>query len=191
MLFNMHIDKYDYWKTALGISAIDIELAEKMGIPFDTLSQANEHSAEVILPYIQYVMGTDMKILPISFGAQNFANSEILAKIIYKACKELNRNVLFIASSDFNHFAAPQAGKDLDDYALQALLSYDCQEFDKRVHERNISICGFGTIMTLYNFAKEECGHFKIKILRQGHSGEAIPMDAVVDYISILFYTDK
>ena len=42
------IDKYDYWKTALGISAIDMELDEERGLPSYTRSQPTEHSAEVI-----------------------------------------------------------------------------------------------------------------------------------------------
>ena len=182
------IDEHDYWKSPLGEIAVDQELADYIELPEDALSQAYEHSAEVIIPYIQYFMPNSTKILPVSFGAQSKENARILAHAIFKAGVVLNRRILFIASSDFNHFATPEEGKQLDDYALEALLNYDCSEFDNRVREKNISICGFGAIMSLFYFAKDTAQHFKIEILKQGHSGEIVEMDSVVDYVSMLFY---
>lgn len=184
------IDEHDYWKSPLGTIEVDQELADYIELPEDSLSQAYEHSAEVIIPYIQYFMPKSTKILPVSFGAQSRENARVLAHAIYKACVVLNRRALFIASSDFNHFATPEKGKSLDDYALEALLKYDCTTFDERVKEKNISICGYGAIMSLFYFSKDVAQHFKIKILKQGHSGEVAQMDIVVDYVSMLFYKD-
>ena len=45
--------------------------------------------------------------------------------------------------------------------------------------------------MTLFYFAKDMYEHFNIKILRQGHSGEVAQMDQVVDYVSMMFYTER
>ena len=185
------IDAHDYWQSPLGMIEIDQALADYVGLPEDILSQEFEHSAEVIIPYVQYFMPKDIKVLPVSFGAQSNGNAHVLAQALFKACKILDRKPLFIASSDFNHFASADEGKQLDDYALEALLRYDCAEFDRRVKEKNISICGFGTIMSLFYFAKDMSEHFKINILRQGHSGEVSPMAQVVDYVSMLFYTER
>lgn len=187
----LSIDDHAYWSTPLGHIEVDRQLAEETGIPFDIESQEKEHSGEVIVPYIQYFLGDKIKFLPVSFGAQNEGNAQVLASVLYDACKKLNRKPLFIASSDFNHFAPPEIGKELDDYALEALLRKDCPEFAKRVRDKNISICGFGTIMTLLDFARLEYGDFNIKVLRQGHSGEVQSMPEVVDYVSILVYTNK
>ncbi len=127
------IDEHDFWESPLGEIAIDKELAYHVGLPFDSLSQAYEHSGEVIIPYIQYFMPKGIKILPISFGAQNRENAKIIGDALFKACKETNRKPLYIASSDFNHFDTAEKGKELDDYALEALLKYDCAEFEKRI----------------------------------------------------------
>ena len=185
------VDDHEYWSSPFGNIAVDHELADKIGLPKDKLSQSSEHSGEVIVPYIQYFMGEDIKILPISFGAQNQENAKALADAVFKACVLLDRKPLFIASSDFNHFATPEKGKELDDYALEALMNYDCTEFERRVKEKSISICGFGTIMALFYFAQKVSAHFKIEILAQGHSGEAVQMDDVVDYVSMIFYEGK
>ena len=179
------VDQHDFWQSPLGISPIDRELAKKCGFPFDTLSQAREHSGEVILPYIHYFMQGDIPILPVSFGAQNHENSKVIADILFMACKALNRKPLIIASSDFNHFATPAVGADLDGYALEALLKKDTLEFERRVKEKNISICGFGTIQTLIQYARLE-GEFVVNVLKRGHSGEVHPSDQVVDYVSML-----
>ena len=185
------IDEHDYWQSPLGVIQVDKELASYVGLPEDKVSQEFEHSGEVIIPYIQYFMPEGIKILPVSFGAQNRENAHALGHALFKACKVLNKKPLFIASSDFNHFASADIGRQLDDYALEALMKYDCAEFEKRVKEKNISICGFGTIMTLFYFAKDMYEHFNIKILRQGHSGEVAQMDQVVDYVSMMFYTER
>lgn len=184
----LSIDDHDYWSTPLGKIEIDRELAEATGIPFDTESQGKEHSGEVIVPYVQYFLGQDVKLLPVSFGAQSAHNAEVVAQILFDAVQKLNRKVLYIASSDFNHFSSAPMGKTLDNYALDALMAQDMDEFQHRVVQKRISICGYGTIMSLFDFAKLEYGDYHASILRQGHSGEVAPAAQVVDYVSILVY---
>ncbi|MGL4292296.1 MAG: AmmeMemoRadiSam system protein B [Bacteroidales bacterium] len=184
------IDDHDFWNTSLGNIKVDRELAEVTGLPFDVVSQGKEHSAEVIVPYIQYFFGLEIPFLPVSFGAQSCHNAEVLAQILFEACQKLNRKPLFIASSDFNHFASAQIGKEHDDYALDALMHHDLPEFERRIQQKNISICGYGAIISLFEFARLESADFKSVILRQGHSGEVAPSDRVVDYVSILVYEE-
>ncbi|MEG0948033.1 MAG: AmmeMemoRadiSam system protein B [Bacteroidales bacterium] len=184
----LSIDDHDYWSSPLGKIKIDRELAEATGLPFDTASQGREHSGEVIVPYVQYFMGSQIKLLPVSFGAQSCHNAEVVAQILFEACEKLGRKPLYIASSDFNHFASAPMGKELDDYALEALMQQDMDTFASRVEERNISICGYGAIMSLFDYAKLKYGNFHATILRQGHSGEVVPSAQVVDYVSILVY---
>lgn len=184
----LSVDDHDFWSSPLGKIKIDRELAEATGLPFDTASQGREHSGEVIVPYVQYFLGSDVKLLPVSFGAQSAHNAEVVSQILFEACQKLNRKVLYIASSDFNHFASEQTGKELDDYALEALMAQDMDEFQNRVVEKDISICGYGAIMSLFDFAKLTYGDFHATILRQGHSGEVAPAAEVVDYVSIIVY---
>lgn len=187
----LSIDDHDYWSSPLGKIKIDRALAEATGLPFDTDSQEREHSGEVIVPYIQYFLGNQIKFLPVSFGAQSCHNAEVVAQILYEACEKTGRKPLYIASSDFNHFSSAQKGKELDEYALDALLKQDMEEFESRIQEKNISICGYGAIMSLFDFARLKYGSFSATILRRGHSGEVVPSPQVVDYVSMLVYKDN
>lgn len=183
------IDDHQYWQTPLGKIEIDKDLGEATNLPFDTESQRQEHSGEVIVPYIQYFMASNIKLLPISFGAQNNENAKVVAKRIYEASNSLQRKPLFIASSDFNHFADAHTGAILDSYALEALLCKDTDGFEARIKEKKISICGYGAILCLLHYAQLIDPEYKIAILRRGHSGEVHPASQVVDYVSILVYS--
>lgn len=184
------IDEYDYWSSPFGKIKIDRQLADATGIPVDKLSQRNEHSAEVIVPYIQYFLGKEIPLLPVSFGAQSCSNAKVVAQILFKACESLGRKPLYIASSDFNHFSSPDLGYELDSYALEALMVNNLSEFEHRIRNRNISICGYAPVISLFDFAKDKYGDFKAVVLRRGHSGEVAPSSQVVDYVSLLLYTE-
>jgi hypothetical protein len=54
------------------------------------------------------------------------------------------------------------------------------------VRNKHITVCGYGSIMTLIEYAKLEAEKPKAKILKIGNSGEVIPSDEVVDYVSVL-----
>ncbi|MGL4805911.1 MAG: AmmeMemoRadiSam system protein B [Bacteroidales bacterium] len=188
--FAASIDEHKYWKSSLGEICLDEKLVDAMGLPLDSRSQAKEHSGEVILPYIQYFIGNDIPILPINFSAQNNDNAKLIAQNIFDVCKQFNKRPLIIASSDFNHFASAEEGAKMDDFALSALFEYDPSEFERRIRDKNISICGFGAILVLYYYCKLSVGAFDMKILSRGNSGEIYPSENVVDYISMLFYKD-
>lgn len=182
------VDDHLFWSSPLGQIRIDRELAIETGLPLDRVAQAAEHSGEVVVPFIQYFMGNEIPLLPVNFSAQNNQNAQMLAEVLYAACQKLKRKPLIIASSDFNHFAAPMEGERLDDLALEALLAHDFEGFEKRIRDYDISICGFGAILALMHYARLKCGSFDIDILRRGHSGEVFPSNQVVDYISMLVY---
>ncbi|MGL5682194.1 MAG: AmmeMemoRadiSam system protein B [Marinifilaceae bacterium] len=184
----LSVDEHTHWRTPFGKQPIDRDLAVITKLIPDKLSQQHEHSGEVILPYIQYYFGTDIPILPISFGAQSASNAEIVGKVLYESCRYMKRKPLIIASSDFNHFDTPDRGEQLDNYALDALLKKEPREFERRIKERNISICGYGCILALMAYAKCVSSDYNISILQRGHSGQVLPSAEVVDYISALIY---
>ena len=72
--------------------------------------------------------------------------------------------------------------------ALEPLLQFDLEEFEHRVRTMHISICGYGPIMTLLDFAKRVDPEAKVEVLKRGHSGEVYPSAEVVDYVSMMAY---
>lgn len=184
----MSLDSHAKWQSPFGTIDLDMELASKLDLPFNDEAQRFEHSAEVIVPFIQYFLGSDIKLLPVNMLEQNFQNASKLAEEVMLAADELKRKVLIIASSDFTHYKNPKVGYDFDSHALEPLLLFDLHEFEHRIHSLKMSICGFGPIMTLLAFAKLVSPHAKVEVLKRGHSGEVYPALEVVDYVSMLAY---
>lgn len=186
----LEADSNDKWKTPFGEVDVDIEFRDKLNINISDLGERYEHSGEVMVPYLQKYLDYDFKIVPICMGVQNFRNSSYLANELYRVKKELGREILIIASSDFTHFMTPKKGREMDQYVVDAIFEMDSEKIEIEVKNRNISVCGFGLIMTLIEYSKLIGDEIKIEILKRGHSGEVIESDEVVDYISMLFYRE-
>ncbi|WP_320052106.1 AmmeMemoRadiSam system protein B [uncultured Acetobacteroides sp.] len=184
----MSIDSHTQWQSPLGVIDVDMELAHELALPFNEEAQRFEHSAEVILPFIQHFIGGKVTFLPINMLEQSYRNASSLAMLLKSAADKLNRKILLVASSDFTHFKSSKVGYELDSMALEPLLQFDLEEFEHRVRTMHISICGYGPIMTLLDFAKRVAPEAKVEVLKRGHSGEVYPSAEVVDYVSMMAY---
>ena len=109
--------------TPLGTVNVDIPLAQKLKqenkvFDFNTDAHNGEHCVEVELPFLQYIMKTDYKIIPIVLGTQDPA----VCKQIAQALKPyFNSDNLFIISSDFSHYPEYKDAQKMDKL-LQMLL---------------------------------------------------------------------
>lgn len=182
------VDDHDAWHTPLGSSNIDLEFAAALEFPLDKAAQMFEHSAEVMLPFLQYFLDYEFKILPITIKNQNFKNSKALANKIYEIKKLQNKEILVIASSDFSHYVDAELGYSLDQIAVDEILKFNSEDLEEKVKKNKLSICGYAPIMTLLEYAKLCSDSPDIEILKRGHSGEVIESLEVVDYISMLAY---
>lgn len=182
------IDNNDMWETPLGKIKVDKELALLSHLTFSSDAHKYEHSGEVILPLLQHFIQYDFQILPVSMSVQSFYNAQLIANRIYFAAKKLNRNVCFIASSDFSHFVDPEYGKKQDFKVIEKILSFQSEDIIKTVKANNISMCGYGPAATLTEYAQIVSDKPKAELLKFGHSGEVHHSNEVVDYASILVY---
>jgi AmmeMemoRadiSam system protein B len=109
-----------------------------------------------------------------------------LAESILRATSELSRDVVVLASSDFNHYEPHEVTIKKDEAAISRILELDTQGFYNTIIEKNISICGPGGVMTLVEIAKKLGG--KPVLLKYATSGDiAGNKAAVVGYASIKF----
>lgn len=120
---------------------------------------------------------------------QNPDNARMVARKINSSSRQLNRKVMIIASSDFSHFESPADGKSRDDMVLEQVQLQNTDQLYETVIKNRISVCGYGPIMTLMEYAKLVTEEPRSTILARGHSGKTRPSDNVVDYITILFYS--
>jgi len=182
-------DDNEAWETPLGEVDVDVDFGKKLGIPISGVEQQNEHSAEVMVPFLQHFLDFPFQIAPITLSHQTFKNAKYLAQKIKDVVDLTDRKILIIASSDFSHFLTPEQGKERDAYVIENILNFNSVGVEKVVKEKNISVCGYGPIITLMEYTKLVSENPGIDILKKGHSGEIIPSGEVVDYVSILFST--
>ncbi len=137
---------YDSFETPLGDidvnKEISKEIAEFCDCSKNNAAFENEHSIEVLLPFIKkYFPNT--KIIPVLYGCENFKN---LAQTIEKF---YNRGV-FIISSDLSHFYPQKEAVKLDNYTAKMIEENNTRDFD------NEQACGAVGICGLVDFAKNK-----------------------------------
>ncbi len=182
------LDVHDAWETPLGITKIDQEPANMLNIEKSAAAHRFEHSAEVMLPLLQYFLPYTFRILPIALAHCDHGSGKELAIKLSDAMNAFGRNILIIASSDFSHFVSPEQGKTLDDKAIEHISKLNTQAFYETVNRHNISICGYMPIITLMEFAKIAGRNPVVEMLARGHSGQVTLHDDVVHYATMLFY---
>ncbi len=174
------------WKTPLGEVEIDHELAKKIlaaskYLKEDSLAHQYEHSIEVQIPFLQYFK-PDVKIVPIIFGHAGGDIYKEIGREIAGAINESGRGVVIIASSDMNHYESQETTQRKDTQAIEAILDLDEDELFKRVHELDISMCGYAPAISLISAAKE-LGVKGAELVRHQTSG-----DTSGDYSSVVGY---
>ncbi|MGC9099115.1 MAG: MEMO1 family protein [Candidatus Micrarchaeia archaeon] len=179
------------WHMPFGVVKNDIELAEAITkksryIQPDERAHAGEHSIEVQLPFLQKVVDNPRCVF-ICMGDQSLDASKLLAKAVIDSSKELGREVVVIASSDFNHYESAETAKKKDMPAIDALKKLDYEEFNKRLRASDDTACGFGPITVAAIFSKEK-GAKSGYLLKYGNSGDVNKdYSSVVAYASMIF----
>lgn len=183
------VDDADFWENSIGDVPIDREFAEALNLPFDRLAHSREHSAEVIIPFLQYFLPSfPFSIVPICMLDQSYESASLVAGQIERAVATTNRQVMVIASSDFSHFLSPEEGQMRDQLVLREIFDGNTAGIEKIVKQHQVSVCGYGPIMALMEYSEALNSNYQTRILARGHSGEVIPSREVVDYISLIMY---
>lgn len=157
---NMAISEED-WEISLGIIKNNKKLAKELLdssklIRVDELSHMYEHSIEVQLPFLKYVL-KDFTFVPLSVSSStNLDVYKDVGNAIKKVIK--NKKILVIASSDFTHFGTMYSFspvnknevewvKNTDKKIIDAILEFDAKKFIELAS--NSTVCGYGAIATL------------------------------------------
>jgi AmmeMemoRadiSam system protein B/AmmeMemoRadiSam system protein A len=179
------------WRTPLGDVEIDTVLAKAIlrncnQLKEDRMAHLQEHSVEVQLPFIQYFK-PDIKFVPIVLAHTNAATYRIIGTAIAKAINDTGKEVVIVASGDMNHYESQKVTHTKDRQAIESILKMEAGELLERVHDFNISMCGYGTAATLI-YAAKELGPVKTELVKYQTSGDIThDFEAVVGYAGILF----
>jgi AmmeMemoRadiSam system protein B len=180
----------DDWETPLGKALFDSGLGaaivqENEFASNDCIAHSNEHSIEVQVPFLQYIFGPDVNIIPICISDQSYSVCESIGMTLAKLAED--EDILVIASSDFTHFESAQSAKLKDNQAMEYLELMDPEGFLNFVQGHRISICGAGPIAATLVFAKERGASF-FNLLKYTTSGDVSgDNNSVVAYVAATF----
>ena len=174
------------WETPLGSIDIDAELAGQIlatskYLEDDDKAHQYEHSIEVQIPFLQYFK-KDFRIVPITFSYHSPAAYKEVGREIAQAVKDLERDVVIIASSDMTHYEPQESAEQKDSKAIEAILDLNENELLRRVDEFGISMCGYAPTVALITAAKE-LGATRAELVRYQTSG-----DITGDYAAVVGY---
>lgn len=179
------------WRTPLGELKVDEEVAKAIVenseiAELDIEAHLEEHSIEVQLPFIQYIYGDSVTIVPVVTGIHTPEVATDLANAITISLEKTGRSAVILASSDFNHYDPHEITVEKDQEAIQRILSLDVEGFYATILRRGVTVCGPGGIMTLMQYARRR--GLRPRLLKYATSGDVSgDKSFVVGYASILF----
>jgi len=184
------------WETPLGLLEVDSELAKALAdkssiAELDEYAHLEEHSVEVQLQFIQYIYGGKVRILPVVMGLHTPDVAREVAKSLLDAAFSLERDIIIVASSDFNHYDPHDVTARKDREAVSMILKLDSVGFYNTLLREDVSVCGPGGIMVLIEYAKlVGGGGARAELLKYATSGDVSgDKSHVVGYASIRFST--
>jgi AmmeMemoRadiSam system protein B len=191
------------WQTPLGAVPINNNLGKNMIkgiIDKDENAHYYEHSIEVQLPFLQFCSeNKKFDFVPICMAMQDFETSNEVGKIIADAVKNIDKNVVIIASTDFSHagfnyMSMPSEGLRVDHFAekqdkraIKQILELNPAGLIDSVHINDITMCGYGPVASMLTAAKI-LGANKAELLKYGSSYEVHPGASCVGYGAIAIY---
>ena len=142
-------------------------------------SDHSEHSLEVVLPFLQYYLGS-FELIPIVLGPSNPA--EISSAIT----PHIGADTLFVVSSDLSHYLPYEKATEKDRATINHVLNL---EGNKLIPGENMA-CGICALKTVINLARKNSWH--PELLHYSNSGDtAGNKDHVVGYAAIAFFEDR
>ncbi len=191
------------WMTPFGTTEINEIIAKQIRrdiIDSDENAHKYEHSIEVQLPFLQFLVGNkNFNFVPICMGMQDIKTSEAAAAIIANVVRDSEEDIVIIASTDFTHAgfnynSMPPEGIRVDKYAekqdrlaIEKILKLDSKGLIDTVEKNNITMCGYGPVATLITAAKK-LGAKKAELLKYGTSYEVQPGSSCVGYAALAIY---
>ena len=142
----------------------------------DAIPHKKEHSIEVQLPFLHYVLKGGYTIIPIILGT---SNPVVCKKIATVLRPYLNPENLFIISTDFSHYPDYEDANNIDSLTEKAILSNNPEQLLKTMAENAskkipgllTSLCGWTSVLTLL-YMTENDQSFRYNGIKFANSGD-------------------
>lgn len=179
------------YETPLGTVIVDKERAGKLAdasqsIKISHSGHGQEHSLEVQLPFLQVVLGSNIKIVPVIMGNQSRENIIELGNTIGRLFSD--DNILIIASTDLSHYHPYNRAVELDQYVEELIGSFKADQLLDDLIKDSAEMCGGGPVVSAM-ISSGLMGADSPMILHYTNSGDISgDKSAVVGYLSAVFY---
>ncbi len=148
------------------------------------MAHAREHSIEVQLPFLQYLYGDAVPIVPVSVTVQSLEVAEALGQALASALA--GRNAVVIASTDLSHYQPQGIAVTKDRFALEAMATRDPGAV-LATAGREMNMCGPAPVAAAI-VAALALGATKVETLKYATSGDAAgDMRQVVGYAALAY----
>jgi len=169
----------DSFETPLGLVPVDVglrdQLIEDPGFVIDDDAHENEHSIEVQLPFLQFVLNENIKILP---AVTNMAPPDLIKHFLNLAWG--GAETLMVVSSDLSHYLGYDAAQKKDQKTVRAICDFDIDEIEDN------DACGASSLKGLLPLARDK--RLKPVLLDLRNSGDTSgEKDRVVGYAAFCF----
>jgi len=188
--------------TPLGIVKTDFAVTRKLVsenkiLAFNTQYQRSEHSVEVQIPFLQYYLRKDFKIVPILLGTHDAG----ICKEIAQALKPyfLPEN-LFVVSTDFSHYPSYKDAVQIDQAIADAIVSNNPDKFlhavesctEKKISNLSTGCCSWPSVISLMYLTENSPGiRYKQVLYRNSGDSQYGEKDRVVGYYALSVLQEK
>jgi AmmeMemoRadiSam system protein B len=172
------------YSTPLGNIEVDLEalseLNAALNIPVTPIAKDKEHSLEIELPFLQRVLKSPFKLLPVMVRAQEPEIAKQLGRALAGVLKD--KNTLMVASTDLSHFYDSKTAGIFDHEMLKRFESFDPDSiFEAEVSGKGFA-CGHAAVASVF-WASRILGAKTVKVVNYATSG-----DVTGDYSSVVGY---
>jgi len=189
------ITKAAYYETPLGLVEVDAELVEALGkeVALNRVGYDGEHSLEIQLPFLQYVLGS-FTLLPVMMGeslssAGGMAACRELSAALAKVLRE--RKALIVASTDLSHLYDYNEVVRHDRVMVELVEHFDIEGLARALGEGRCHACGGAPVVATL-LAAQALGANRAKVLHYTNSGDVTgnrrPGNYTVGYMAAAVY---
>lgn len=162
------------------VSELNEYLEEELGFGLSPVRNDAEHSLEIELPFLQRVISSKFRLLPVMVRDQSERVGEALGKSLAKVLAD--KAALLVASSDLSHFYNQEQAIQLDREMLNQIEGFDPLGVLQAEEEGKGFACGRVAVAAVL-WAARDMGANTVQILKHATSG-----DVTGDYSGVVGY---
>lgn len=159
---------------------------------------SKEHSIEVQLPFINFILKPTYKVVPILLGNVTPQDCQSIAQALEPY---YNGENLFVISSDFSHYPGYEQAGAVDKATMQAIVSNNPgnllkvlkENASKGIKNLQTSLCGWSAVLVLHYLTQHNLfsSYHALEYKNSGDNALYGEMDSVVGYWAIAVTKDS